>query len=148
MIDSFIQGRIQISKELSQRVQTQSNEDTTQPIRVVNKAVVDMGSGIESDVALARHIGDQVARANADLVLATRIVDGHKNHATGGMHLKNHASFPLDFFQREAEDLKTSFSGARPRWSKSNANSPRAVEPLVHSKQPLHTLSRRNMKRS
>ncbi|KAK7682632.1 hypothetical protein QCA50_014432 [Cerrena zonata] len=112
-IDAHIQGRIQISNDLKQRKLGDEATKGQELIYSVHQDLLNTISVIHSDVHLTRDLKEKVDQTVQDTIISTRIVDGFRNPQQYGMHLKNHADFPLEFFNRVTEEMKE-----RLRWCK------------------------------
>ncbi|KAF7424446.1 hypothetical protein PC9H_009753 [Pleurotus ostreatus] len=105
-IDSHIQGRIQIGKELHRLKLGDEAAKGQELIRSVNKELMNTSSITHSDLLYARDIKAKADQAVQDTIIATRIIDGFKNPQQQGAYLKNHATFPLEFFTRITEQTR------------------------------------------
>jgi nucleoporin p58/p45 len=113
-IDSHIQGRVQISKDLHQQKVGEESMKGQELIRNVQKELAHTSSITHSDFLFKDDLKAKVDQAVQDTIIATRIVDGFKNPQQNGAYLKNYASFPLEYFARVAEGMKE-----RLRWYQS-----------------------------
>ncbi|TEB25137.1 hypothetical protein FA13DRAFT_1738549 [Coprinellus micaceus] len=89
-IDSHIQGRTQISKELKQRTLGEEPSRGQVRIRDLHKELVDITNTIRNDAHLTQDLKDKVDQANPQ---------------SGNTYLKDHASFPLEYFTRVTEQM-------------------------------------------
>lgn len=105
-IESHIQGRVQISNELKQSKLGEEPTKGQELIYKVHKELVNTISIIQSDALFTRDIKAKTDQAVQDTIIATRIVDGFRNPQQNGAYLKNHATFPLEFFNRVTEQTK------------------------------------------
>lgn len=105
-LDSHIQGRIQIGKDLQQQKLGEESMKGQELIRSVHKELVHTSSLIHSDHQFNADIKAKVDQAVQDTIIATRIVDGFKNPQQHGAYLKNYASFPLEYFSRVAHQMQ------------------------------------------
>ncbi|KIM84193.1 hypothetical protein PILCRDRAFT_818523 [Piloderma croceum F 1598] len=105
-IESHIQGRVQISNELKQRKLGEEPTKGHELIHGVHKDLVNTSSIIQSDALFTRDIKSKADQAVQDTIVATRIVDGFRNPQQNGAYLKNHATFPLEFFNRVTEQMR------------------------------------------
>jgi nucleoporin p58/p45 len=112
-IDSHIQGRVQISKELQQLKLGEQAIKGQEALRAVRKELVGVTSVVRSDVLFTRDLKAKTDQAVQDTIIATGIVDGFRNPQQSA-YLKNHATFPLDFFTRITVQMKE-----RLQWYKS-----------------------------
>ncbi|KAI9509807.1 hypothetical protein F5148DRAFT_1184591 [Russula earlei] len=79
-IDTHIQGRVQISKDLKQRKVGEEATKGQDLIRGVHKSV-------------------------QDTIVGVHIIDGFRNPHHHGAYLRNHANFPLEFFTRITDQM-------------------------------------------
>lgn len=109
-LDSHIQGRVQISKDLHQRKLGDEPLKGQELIRSLHKDFVNVSTTIRNDLHFTNDIKAKVEQAVQDTIVTTRIVDGFKNPqsagGSGGGYLKDHAGFPLEFFSRVTEQMK------------------------------------------
>ncbi|GBE87899.1 hypothetical protein BKA93DRAFT_798022 [Sparassis latifolia] len=112
-IDGQIQGRIQISNDLKQRKLGEEAVKGQEVVRSVHKDLLSAITTLHSDVLRTRDLKAKVDQTVQDTIIATRIVDGFRNPQQYGVHLKNHADFPLEFFNRVTEQMRE-----RLRWYK------------------------------
>lgn len=112
-INSHIQGRVQISNDLKQRKLGEEAVKGQDIVRGVHKELVNAITTLHSDVMHTRDLKAKVDQTVQDTIVATRIVDGFRNPQQHGAYLKNHASFPYEFFQRMTEQMRE-----RLRWYK------------------------------
>ncbi|KII85094.1 hypothetical protein PLICRDRAFT_94672 [Plicaturopsis crispa FD-325 SS-3] len=105
-IDAHIQGRVQISQDLKQRKLGEEPTKGQELIRGVHKDLVNATSILRSDVLYTRDLKAKADQAVQDTIVATRIIDGFRNPQQNGQYLKNHASFPLEFFNRITEQMR------------------------------------------
>jgi hypothetical protein len=56
-------------------------------------------STLHADVHSTKDLKTKADQCVQDTIVAIRILDGHRN-AQNGAYLKNHATFPLEFFDR------------------------------------------------
>ncbi|EIW83922.1 hypothetical protein CONPUDRAFT_135559 [Coniophora puteana RWD-64-598 SS2] len=105
-IESHIQGRVQISTELKQRKLGDEPTKGQELISNVHKELINIVSVMQSDSLHTRDLKNKTEQSVQDTIVATRIVDGFKNPQQNGAYLKNHASFPLEFFMRTIEEMK------------------------------------------
>ncbi|KAJ6624072.1 hypothetical protein B0H10DRAFT_2162339 [Mycena sp. CBHHK59/15] len=99
-IDSHIQGRIQISKELHQRKLGDEATKGQEMIRTVHKDLVNTTTAIRNDLHFTRDLKAKTDLAVQDTIVATRLIDGFRNPHANAAYLKDHAGFPLEFFTR------------------------------------------------
>jgi len=139
-IDAFTQQRIHISTELGGRSLAEQANKGASPIRNVNKEAVGIISMLQSDNSYVSDLKAQVDVCIQDAVFATRIIDGFKNPTQHGANLKNHAGFPLDFFTREAQELrerlqwcKTVMEQIERKISSSSSQAPQAISAAMQA---------------
>ncbi|KAI0091102.1 hypothetical protein BDY19DRAFT_991682 [Irpex rosettiformis] len=113
-IDTHIQGRIQISSDLKQRKLGEEATKGQELLRTVHKELVSAITILQNDVHQMRDLQTKTEQTVQDTVAATRIIDGFRNPQQNGQHLKTYASFPLEFFERVSEEMRS-----RLRWYKS-----------------------------
>jgi len=106
-IETHIQGRIQISKDLHQRKLGEEATKGQELIRAVHKELVDTTTTIRNDLHLARDLKAKTDLAVQDTIVATRIVDGSRNPQASGAYLKDHAGFPLEYYSRITEQMRS-----------------------------------------
>ncbi|KAK7462426.1 Nucleoporin nup49/NSP49 (Nuclear pore protein nup49/NSP49) [Stygiomarasmius scandens] len=104
-IDTHIQGRIQISKDLHQRKLGEEPTKGQELIRSVHKELAQTGTTIRNDLHFTRDLKAKADQAVQDTIIATRIIDGFRNSQNSG-YLKDHASFPLEFFTRVTTQIR------------------------------------------
>ncbi|RDB25891.1 Nucleoporin nup45 [Hypsizygus marmoreus] len=104
-IESHIQGRIQISKDLQQRKLGDEPTKGQELIRGIHKELVNTSTLTRDDLHFTKDMKAKVEQAVQDTIVATRIVDGFKN-PQGAAYLKDHAGFPLEFFTRVTDNMK------------------------------------------
>ncbi|KAJ7067172.1 hypothetical protein C8F01DRAFT_1120512 [Mycena amicta] len=105
-IDTHIQGRIQISKDLHQRKLGTEATKGRDLIRVVHTDVVNAATAIHTDLTFVRDLRSKTDAAVEDTIVATRIIDGYRNPHANMAYLKDHAGFPLEFFTRVTEQMR------------------------------------------
>ncbi|KAF8183907.1 hypothetical protein BJ912DRAFT_1119090 [Pholiota molesta] len=113
-IDSFIQGRVQISKEIQQRKLGEESMKGREAIRTLHKDLVNTALDIRNDLHVTQDLRAKVDQAVEDTIVATRLIDGFRNPQSGSTYLKDHADFPLEYFTRVANQMKE-----RLEWCKS-----------------------------
>jgi len=105
-INTHIQGRVQISKDLKQR---QVGEEATKGqdlIRKVHKDFINTITVLRNDVLNTRDLKAKVDQSAQDTIVAVHIIDGFRNPQQHGAHLRNHANFPLEFFMRITDQMR------------------------------------------
>ncbi|KAG2120510.1 uncharacterized protein F5147DRAFT_766427 [Suillus discolor] len=105
-IDSHIQGCIQISNELEQRKMGEEAIKGQELIRELHKELLGVSSVIQSDSLFAKDLKVKTEQAVQDTIVATNIIEGFKNPHQSTAYLKNHASFPLEFFTRVTQEMQ------------------------------------------
>lgn len=105
-IDSHIQGRIQISNELKQRKMGEEAIKGQELIRELHKELLGVSSVIQSDSLFTKDLKSKTEQAVQDTIVATNIIEGFKNPHQSAAYLKNHASFPLEFFTRVTQEMQ------------------------------------------
>ncbi|KAJ8587707.1 hypothetical protein M405DRAFT_934538 [Rhizopogon salebrosus TDB-379] len=105
-IDSHIQGRIQISNELKQRKMGEEAIKGQGLIRGLHKELLGVSSVIQSDSLFSKDLKAKTEQAVQDTIVATNIIEGFKNPHQSAAYLKNHASFPLEFFTRVTQEMQ------------------------------------------
>ncbi|KAF8917263.1 hypothetical protein CPB85DRAFT_1480564 [Mucidula mucida] len=105
-IESHIQGRIQISKDLSQRKLGEEPVKSQEQLRSFHKELIDAVSFVRSDVHHTKDLQAKTEQAVEDTITAMRIIDAHKSQQMNHPHLKDHASFPFEFFNRLSKQMR------------------------------------------
>ncbi|KJA19502.1 hypothetical protein HYPSUDRAFT_44268 [Hypholoma sublateritium FD-334 SS-4] len=105
-MDSFIQGRVQISKDIQQRKLGDEPMKGKEAIRNLHKDLVNTATTIRNDLHLTQDLKDKVDQAVEDTIVATRIIDGFRNPQSGNTYLKDHADFPMEYFIRVGDQMK------------------------------------------
>ncbi|KAI0342664.1 hypothetical protein BDW22DRAFT_1484251 [Trametopsis cervina] len=113
-IDTHIQGRVQISNDLKQRKLGEEATKGQEFLRSVHKELVSAITVLQNDVHHTRDLKTKTDQTVQDTIITTRIIDGFRNPQQNGQYLKTYASFPLEFFERVTEDMRS-----RLRWYKS-----------------------------
>ncbi|THH32223.1 hypothetical protein EUX98_g1930 [Antrodiella citrinella] len=96
-IDTYIQGRIQICNNLKQMKLGDEASKGKELIRDVHKDLLHAIAVIQSDLLQTRTFKSKADQTVQDTIIATRIIDGFRYPQHGGVHLKNHAEFPLEY---------------------------------------------------
>jgi len=104
-IDSHIQGRVHIGKELKERKLSEQATKGKELIRDVHKELANATSTLRADVHSTKDLKTKADQCVQDTIVAIRILDGHRN-AQNGAYLKNHATFPLEFFDRTTVQMR------------------------------------------
>jgi len=106
-IDSYVQGRIQISKDLHQRKLGDEPLKAQELLRGIQKDLVNTSTQIRDDLHFTKDMKAKVEQAAQDTIVATRIVDGFRApQGSGASYLKDRANFPLEFFSRATKNMK------------------------------------------
>ncbi|PPQ92234.1 hypothetical protein CVT25_008916 [Psilocybe cyanescens] len=105
-IESHIQGRVQIYKDLQQRKLGDEPTKGHEAIRQLKKDLISTATTIRNDLHLSKDLKSKVDQAVEDTIVATRIIDGFRNPQSGNTYLKDHASFPLEYFTRVTDQMK------------------------------------------
>ncbi|CAE6446795.1 hypothetical protein ACGC1H_002916 [Rhizoctonia solani] len=105
-IESFIQGRVQISVELKAQKLGEEIQKEQAALDELNKCLSSAASALSSD-RLA--VDDQRTKTDQNLqdaLIATRIIDGFTKPQQMGSYLTSYANFPLEYFTRQVEEMK------------------------------------------
>ncbi|CAE6456554.1 unnamed protein product [Rhizoctonia solani] len=105
-IESFIQGRVQISVELKAQKLGEEIQKEQAALDELNKSLSTAASALSSD-RLA--VDDQRTKTDQNLqdaLIATRIIDGFTKPQQMGSYLTSYANFPLEYFTRQVEEMK------------------------------------------
>uniref|UniRef100_A0A8H7Y0A2 Nucleoporin nup45 n=1 Tax=Psilocybe cubensis TaxID=181762 RepID=A0A8H7Y0A2_PSICU len=105
-IETHIQGRVQICKDLQQRKLGDEPTKSHDAIRNLKKELISTATTIRNDLHLSKDLKAKVDQAVEDTIVATHIIDGFKNPQSGNTYLKDHASFPLEYFTRVTDQMK------------------------------------------
>ncbi|KAJ7928767.1 nucleoporin FG repeat region-domain-containing protein [Mycena leptocephala] len=105
-IDTHIQGRVQISKDLHQRKLGDEATKGQETIRAVHKDLINTTTAIRTDLHFTRDLKAKTDQAVQDTIVATRLVDGFRNPHANAAYLKDHAGFPLEFFTRVTVQMR------------------------------------------
>ncbi|KAJ3510977.1 hypothetical protein NLJ89_g4367 [Agrocybe chaxingu] len=105
-IDTHIQGRVQICKDLQQRKLGDEPTKGHDAIRSLHKDLVNTATTIRNDSHITQDLKAKVDQAVEDTIVATRIIDGFRNPQSGSTYLKDHAAFPLEYFTRVTDQMK------------------------------------------
>ncbi|KAF9000657.1 hypothetical protein BDQ17DRAFT_1359293 [Cyathus striatus] len=105
-IETYIQGRVQISKDLHQRKLGEEPLKGQELIRNIHKDLINAASIIRNDAHVTQDLKSKVDQAVEDTIVATRIVDEFRNPPSGTAYRKDHAAFPLEFFARVTNQMK------------------------------------------
>ncbi|CAE6433337.1 unnamed protein product [Rhizoctonia solani] len=105
-IESFIQGRVQISVELKAQKLGEEIQKEQVALDELNKCLSTAVSALSSD-RLA--VDDQRTKTDQNLqdaLIATRIIDGFTKPQQMQSYLTSYANFPLEYFTRQVEEMK------------------------------------------
>ncbi|KIJ67027.1 hypothetical protein HYDPIDRAFT_26436 [Hydnomerulius pinastri MD-312] len=102
-LDSHIQGRVQISNDLKTR---KLGREPTKGQELMRDELLSVAATVQSDVLFTKDLKAKTDQAVQDTIIATRIIDGFRNPQQNGAFLKNHASFPLEFFIRVTQQMQ------------------------------------------
>ncbi|KAF9475096.1 hypothetical protein BDN70DRAFT_884096 [Pholiota conissans] len=105
-IDSYIQGRVQIAKDLQQKKLGEGATKRREEMLALRKDVVNTTAAVRNDLHVTQDLKAKVDQAVEDTIVATRIIDGFRNPQSGNTYLKDHADFPLEYFTRVADQMK------------------------------------------
>ncbi|PPR02616.1 hypothetical protein CVT24_002187 [Panaeolus cyanescens] len=105
-IDTHIQGRVQICKDLQQRKLGEEPTKGHEAIKALHKDLVNTATTIRNDLHVTQDLKTKVDQAVEDTIVATRIIDGFRNPQSGNTYLKDHAAFPLEYFTRVSDQLR------------------------------------------
>ncbi|KAI0067291.1 hypothetical protein BV25DRAFT_1819618 [Artomyces pyxidatus] len=105
-IEAHVQGRVQISNDLKQRKVGEESTKGQDLIRGVHKDLINAITVLQNDVLSTRDIRAKVDQSVQDTIVATHIIDGFRNPQQHGAYLRNHATFPLEFFTRITEQMR------------------------------------------
>ncbi|KAG1893891.1 uncharacterized protein F5891DRAFT_1256818 [Suillus fuscotomentosus] len=75
-------------------------------IRELHKELLGVSSVIQSDSLFAKDLKVKTEQAVQDTIVATNIIEGFKNLHQSAAYLKNHASFPLEFFTCVTQEMQ------------------------------------------
>ncbi|KAK0223252.1 hypothetical protein IW262DRAFT_1365551 [Armillaria fumosa] len=109
-IESHIQGRVQISKDLQQRHLGEEPSKGQELIRGVHRDLLNTVSTIRSDLHYTKDLKAKAEQAVEDTIISMRIIDGFRNPQANGAYLKDHASFPFEFFNRLSTQMSERFA--------------------------------------
>ncbi|KIK10221.1 hypothetical protein K443DRAFT_670846 [Laccaria amethystina LaAM-08-1] len=105
-IETHIQGRVQISKDLHQRKLGEEPTKGQEQIRTIHKDLINIATTIRNDLHHTQDLKAKVDQAVEDTIIATRIIDGFRNPQSGSSYLKDHARYPLEFFTRVTDQMR------------------------------------------
>ncbi|KAL9714234.1 Nucleoporin nup49/NSP49 (Nuclear pore protein nup49/NSP49) [Leucoagaricus gongylophorus] len=104
-IDAYTRSCMQTSKDLYQRKLGEGLVERQEMIEQMQKELNNTSYVIRNDLRHTEDLKDKVDRAMQDLVVASRIFDAFRNPQSGTTYLKDHASFPFEFFQRVTQQV-------------------------------------------
>ncbi|KAG6865796.1 hypothetical protein C0991_011788 [Blastosporella zonata] len=105
---SYIQGRLQISKDLHQRKLSEEPLKAQELLQGIRKDLMNISAQTQDDHHLAKDMKSKVDQAVQDTVVAIRLVDAFKApQGSGTSYLNSHANFPLEFFTRVTENMRS-----------------------------------------
>ncbi|KAG6900820.1 hypothetical protein C0993_000139 [Termitomyces sp. T159_Od127] len=106
-IDSYIQGRLQISKDLHQRKLGEEPLKAQELLQGIRKDLMNISAHTRDDYHLTNDMKSQVDQAVQDTIVAIRLVDAFKApQGSGTSYLNTHANFPYEFFTRVTEKMR------------------------------------------
>ncbi|KAG6857379.1 hypothetical protein H0H87_004741 [Tephrocybe sp. NHM501043] len=106
-IDSFIQGRLQISKDLHQRKLGEEPLKAQELLQGIRKDLMNISAQTRDDHHLTKDMKLKVDQAVQDTIVAIRLVDAFKApQGSGTSYLNSHANFPLEYFTRVTENMR------------------------------------------
>ncbi|KAG8739986.1 hypothetical protein FRC10_004865 [Ceratobasidium sp. 414] len=105
-LESFIQGRVQISVEL--KAQKLGEEIAKEQVALddLTKSLATATSSLTADRLAADDQRTKTEQNLQDVLAATRIIDGFTRPQQVGGYLTSYANFPLEFFTRQVEEMK------------------------------------------
>ncbi|CEL55288.1 Nucleoporin nup45 OS=Schizosaccharomyces pombe (strain 972 / ATCC 24843) GN=nup45 PE=1 SV=2 [Rhizoctonia solani AG-1 IB] len=105
-IESFIQGRVQISVELKAQKLGEEIAKEQAALDELTKSLSAASSALSSDRLAADDQRTKTDRNLQDALIATRIIDGFTKPQQMGGYLTSYANFPLEYFTRQVEEMK------------------------------------------
>jgi len=105
-IDTHIQGRVHISKDLKQRKVGEEATKGQDLIRRAHKDLINSITVLQNDILNTRDLKAKVDQSVQDTIVAVHIIDGFRNPQQHGAYLRNHANFPLEFFTRITDQMR------------------------------------------
>ncbi|CAE6468631.1 unnamed protein product [Rhizoctonia solani] len=105
-LESFIQGRVQISVELKAQKLGDEIAKEQAALDELNKCLATASSALSSDRLAADDQRTKTDRNLQDALIATRIIDGFTKPQQMGGYLTSYANFPLEYFTRQVEEMK------------------------------------------
>ncbi|CAE6497390.1 unnamed protein product [Rhizoctonia solani] len=105
-IESFIQGRVQISVELKAQKLGEEIAKEQAALDELTRSLSAASSALSSDRLAADDQRTKTDRNLQDALIATRIIDGFTKPQQMGGYLTSYANFPLEYFTRQVEEMK------------------------------------------
>ncbi|KAJ1307394.1 hypothetical protein OPQ81_001499 [Rhizoctonia solani] len=105
-LESFIQGRVQISVELKALKLGEDIAKEQEALDELNRCLSTATSTLSSDRLAADDQRTKTDRNLQDALIATRIIDGFTKPQQMGGYLTSYANFPLEYFTRQVEEMK------------------------------------------
>ncbi|KAJ7349875.1 hypothetical protein DFH08DRAFT_997267 [Mycena albidolilacea] len=99
-------GRIQINKNLHQRMLGDEVTAGQEAIRAVHKDLINTTTAIRYNLHFMRDLKTKAYQAVQDTIVATRLVEGFRNPYANAAYLKDHVGFPLQFFTRVTVQMR------------------------------------------
>ncbi|EIN10028.1 hypothetical protein PUNSTDRAFT_120246 [Punctularia strigosozonata HHB-11173 SS5] len=114
-VESHIQGRVQISKELKERKVGDEATKGQELMWNTHQELLQATATLHQDTHFTRDLKAKVEQAVQDTIVATHIVDAFRSvsQPQSAGYLKVHAGFPLELFTRVTEQMRE-----RLRWYK------------------------------
>ncbi|QRV74943.1 nucleoporin FG repeat region [Ceratobasidium sp. AG-Ba] len=105
-LESFIQGRVQISVELKTQKLGEEIAKENVVLDELTKSLAAASSALTGDRLAADDQRNKTEQNLQDALSATRIIDGFSRPQQMGSYLTSYANFPLEFFTRQTEEIK------------------------------------------
>ncbi|KAG8793701.1 hypothetical protein FRC12_001943 [Ceratobasidium sp. 428] len=105
-LESFIQGRVQISVELKAQKLGEEIAKEGAVLEELQKSLAAASSALAADRLAADDQRTKTEQNLQDALAATRIIDGFTRPQQVGGYLASYANFPLEFFTRQVEEMK------------------------------------------
>ncbi|KAG8709843.1 hypothetical protein FRC09_000447 [Ceratobasidium sp. 395] len=105
-LESFIQGRVQISVELKAQKLGEEIAKEGVVLEDLQKSLAAASSALAADRLAADDQRTKTEQNLQDALAATRIIDGFTRPQQVGGYLTSYANFPLEFFTRQVEEMK------------------------------------------
>ncbi|KAG6821315.1 hypothetical protein H0H93_000176 [Arthromyces matolae] len=104
---SYIQGRLQISKDLQQRKLGEEPLKAQELLQGIRKDLQNISAQTREDHHFSKDMKSQVERAVQDTIVAIKLVESFKSpQGSGTSYLNSHSTFPLEFFTRATENMR------------------------------------------